>query len=98
VRRPHAFVFSDDPAWCRDNLRLPVPTTIVDRVVAVPAHEDMNLLSQCRHHVIANSSFSWWGAWLGKAPDKRVVAPRRWLAQDPQPMAVVPSDWARIDD
>ncbi len=76
---PHLFIFSDEPAWVRANFHLGVPSTVVD---VNPPHRglrDMQLIALCRHHIIANSSFSWWGAWLGCAPGKIVVSPRRWF-------------------
>jgi hypothetical protein len=69
-------VFSDDITWCRDNLRLPGPVTFAE---GTPAHEDLMLMAACRHHIIANSTFSWWGAWLNPRTDKQVCAPRNWF-------------------
>jgi hypothetical protein len=70
-------VFSDDPGWCLLNLK---PLGNVDIVTGRAAAEDMELMSRCKAgHVIANSSFSWWGAWLDPNPDKRVIAPRAWF-------------------
>ena len=91
----HAFVFSDDLAWCRQHLQLAVPASFVD-VGAAPA-DDLRLMAACKHHVIANSSFSWWGAWLGRADGGVVVAPRAWVA-DPtvDTSHVVPDRWIRV--
>jgi hypothetical protein len=74
------FVFSDDPAAAEQVLGF-VPRSRLVHVRGDPARpwEDMALMSHCRHHVIANSSFSWWGAWLNRAPDKIVIAPRAWF-------------------
>lgn len=77
LEHPHFFVFSDEPDWCRAHLDLPGPTTFVDGNGGAPAH-DLVLMSLCRHHIIANSSFSWWGAWLSAHDGKLVVAPRQW--------------------
>ena len=79
VAEPRFFVFSDDPDWAEANLHLPAPTSIVRGNQAIADHEDLRLMAACRHFIIANSSFSWWGAWLGAAEDKFVVAPRRWF-------------------
>lgn len=81
VRNPHFFVFSDDPEWARDNLRLPCPTIVIDHNGPDRNYEDLRLMSQCRHNIIANSSFSWWGAWLNPNEDKLVFAPTRWVAK-----------------
>lgn len=76
---PHFYVFSDEPAWARVNLKIPFPTTIVADHCDTTEIEDMWLMTQCRHHVIANSSFSWWGAWLDSRPSKVVLMPQRWF-------------------
>lgn len=81
---PHFFVFSDDPAWAGDNLRSAFPTTLVSHNGPEKDHEDLFLLSLCQHHVIANSTFSWWGAWLCENKDKMVVAPRQWFQGIPE--------------
>ncbi len=89
-------VFSDDPAWCAENLALPNPL-IVDRSQARGDDwEDMHLMSLCRHHVIANSSYSWWGAWLDPSPSKIVVAPKRWVRTGARVGDPVPARWLRL--
>ena len=97
LANPHLFLFSDDPAWVSANLRFEHPTTLVSTVPARPEHEDLRLMSACRHHIIANSSFSWWGAWLNPRPDKLVLAPRRWM-NDPRvdDRDVLPPAWVRV--
>ncbi len=90
------FVFSDDLAWARAMLKLPGPTAHVEGHTQTPEW-DLHLMSLCAHHVCANSSFSWWGAWLGGHPAQTVVAPRRWFAS-PQLDAgdIVPARWLRL--
>jgi hypothetical protein len=68
------FVFSDDPAWCRTVFR-------GDRftICSGSEHEDLAKMASCAHHIIANSTFSWWGAWLNPSPSKTVIAPRVWF-------------------
>lgn len=82
ITRPHFFVFSDDPAWCHENLRFDHPMSVVTNNVSDTGRGDMRLMSACRHHIIANSSFSWWGAWLNPSATKIVVAPQHWF-RDP---------------
>jgi len=77
--QPHLFVFSDEPEWAARNLLLDHPMTIVTGNDTRHDYEDLHLMNLCRHHVIANSSFSWWGAWLDANPDKIVIAPARWF-------------------
>jgi hypothetical protein len=98
VRDPRFFLFSDDLDWVRDNLDIPFDTLYVDHNDARTGHEDVRLMSQCRHHIIANSSFSWWAAWLGTNPNKIIVAPRRWFADKRKQAAsahLVPDTWLR---
>ena len=88
------YVFSDDPVWCRSNLQLGGPTTFVthnqDR-----GSDDLRLMTLCRHHIIANSSFSWWGAWLAESAAQIVVAPAQWgAAGDAGDM--IPDRWCRL--
>ena len=75
------FVFSDDAVAAEQVLNF-VPKSRLVHVRGDPERpwEDMALMARCRHHVIANSSFSWWGAWLNRSPEKVVVAPRAWFA------------------
>lgn len=81
---PMFFVFSDDQDWCRNNLKLGNSTTFVDHNFGDDSWQDLVLMGHCRHNVIANSSFSWWGAWIADqrwAPQQRVViAPARWFS------------------
>ena len=99
VRIPalHVFVFSDEPAWAQANLRLDVPTSYVDANTLDKGYIDLELMSHCRHHVIANSSFSWWGAWRCQSLDQLVYAPRRWFADKATDTSdVVPANWNKI--
>ncbi|MBI3861225.1 MAG: FkbM family methyltransferase [Planctomycetia bacterium] len=88
--------FSDDLPWCREHLRLDRPVHVID---GEPDHLDLALMSMCRHHIIANSTFSWWGAWLNPDPTKIVVAPRRWFGPAYGSLSdrdLVPAAWTRI--
>jgi hypothetical protein len=98
VKEPHFFVFSDELQWARANLRLPYPVTFVDHNRDRPnqPNQDMRLMSQCKHHIIANSTFPWWGAWLSPNPDKLVLAPKRWLNTDKHNTKdLIPDGWIR---
>tara|TARA_R110000850_G_scaffold16225_2_gene50886 strand:- start:11494 stop:12423 length:930 start_codon:yes stop_codon:yes gene_type:complete len=81
VTDPRFFVFSDDLAWCRKNLAGVVPHDTVF-VEGFPGHEDFHLLSQCKHNIIANSGFSALSAWLNRNPDKLIVSPQQWFANE----------------
>ncbi|MYE36745.1 MAG: alpha-1,2-fucosyltransferase [Rhodobacteraceae bacterium] len=77
---PKVYVFSDDPEWVTNHFKLPFGMRVMTHNSADQAIEDLRLMIACKHHIIANSSFSWWGAWLGKNPNKITVAPARWFA------------------
>jgi len=95
---PTFFVFSDDIPFVKQNLGLDPGTVFVDHNGTFAAHEDLRLMSSCQHHIIANSTFSWWGAWLNPRPDKVVIAPRRWfLGIDNYHPNLFASDWI-LDD
>lgn len=97
VKDPHFFVFSDDPEWCKENLKFDFPTTYVDHNSADKGYEDMRLMSNCQHHIVANSSFSWWGAWLDPNPDKLVYAPKNWFKDSSiNTSDLVPATWKRL--
>ncbi len=94
----HLFVFSDDPGWVRREFEAPFPMTVVDVNGPDTNWEDLRLMSLCRHNVVANSSFSWWGAWLNRNREKIVVAPRRWYRDATRDVAdLVPDAWTRVD-
>jgi hypothetical protein len=97
LTEPLFFVFSDDLAWARENLPLPVDTTYIDWNRGENSYRDMHLMSLCQNHVIANSSFSWWGAWLNPRSDKLVVSPQVWM-DNPRVMTerVVPTAWIKV--
>lgn len=97
LKVPHAFVFSDDPEWVQNNLDLCIDFTVVDINGVDDPHLDLWLMSACSHFVIANSSLSWWGAWLSTSIGKRVVAPARWFS-DPaiDTSDLIPHGWIRI--
>lgn len=93
---PTFFVFSDDIAFCRENLPAGPRYIFVDHNGQADAHEDLRLMSSCRHHIMANSSFSWWGAWLNPNPDKVVLVPDRWLDPNVPHTDLLPPSWKRI--
>jgi hypothetical protein len=95
--KPHCFIFSDDPEWVKENLTLDLPFTIIDIAKPHEVHLDLGLMSQCKHFVIANSSLSWWGAWLSPYPLKRIVAPLNWFANSKKRIDdLIPRSWVRL--
>ena len=96
------FVFSDDPEWCKS---VYPDFTVVDHnkmgVNGKPGqeHEDIRLMSLCRHGAIANSSFSWWGAWLGDTqPNRLIYAPKRWFVVNLESKDIVPERWTKLEN
>jgi hypothetical protein len=86
-------VFSDDVHWCKDNLNFNNMVFAEDNTNI----QDLYLMNMCQHNVIANSSFSWWAAWLNKNPNKKIIAPEKWLGpQGPSYDDIVPEDWIKI--
>jgi hypothetical protein len=93
----HLYIFSDDMDWAKANLKFDVQTTYVENNTGENSYLDMQLISLCKHNVIANSSFSWWGAWLNKKPEKIVVAPVKWFNDDTvNTKDIVPETWHKI--
>jgi Glycosyl transferase family 11 len=97
VAAPSYFVFSDDPDWTRANLISAHPMTFITANPGARAYRDMRLMSLCQHHIIANSSFSWWGAWLNPQAAKIVVAPSQWFAGGHNDARdLLPASWLRV--
>lgn len=95
VAQPHFYIFSDDIAWARANLHFgAAPSTFIDHNTGLDSYKDLYLMSKCQHHVVANSSFSWWGAWLNWSKQKLVIAPAEWLTfLNVTATDVVPESW-----
>jgi hypothetical protein len=91
---PLLVMFSDEPGWCRKNLKWPVETLVLEPNYL--SAEDMYLMSLCKHNVIANSSFSWWGAWLNANPLKVVIAPKPWLSGATEQPDIIPQGWVEL--
>lgn len=91
------YVFSDDMAWCRLNLKLNTNAAIhfVEFAEPASASQELILMSCCHHNIIANSSFSWWGAWLNQNPQKTVIAPKNWFQSVKNP-DIYPQGWIII--
>ena len=96
VKRPYFFIFSDDITWVKDNLKMEMPYQYVDHNQGALSFNDMHLMSLCQHHIIANSSFSWWGAWLNPNPGKIVIAPKRWFTNSRNTSDLTPARWVTL--
>lgn len=90
------FVFSDDINRVKDNLNLPKETVYVSENNFAD-YEDLTLMSVCKHNITANSTFSWWGAWLNNNPDKIVITPKKWFVdQNNKEKDLIPETWIKI--
>lgn len=95
---PVFFIFSDDIGFARKNLPAGMRQVFVEGNDDFSSHEDLRLMAACQHHIIANSSFSWWGAWLNPNPRKVVVAPRHWLlSRESEFPDLLPPTWHALD-
>lgn len=93
----HFFIFSDDIEWVKREFAYISNLSIIENVPF--DYEELYLMSQCKHNIIANSSFSWWGAWLNENVSKIVIAPQKWFEnkemQD-QTRDLIPENWIKI--
>lgn len=102
VEKPHFFVFSDDIEWCREALAfIDKPISFVSPNTLQADWEDLVVMSYCKHHIIANSSFSWWSAWLADqrygVEERFVSAPLQWFAKDSiNPDHRFPTHWMTL--
>jgi len=95
IENPVFFIFSDDIVWSREHLQFPwwIEVHYIDHNGS-QWHEDLRLMYSCHHHITANSSFSWWWAYLGRNPEKRVIAPKKWLQVDTfSTQNLIPPSW-----
>lgn len=95
VTDPVFFVFSDDQDWVEKELSPGRDLIIVRGNVGNRSYIDMALMVECKHAIISNSTFSWWGAWLNNNDEKIVISPVNWFS-DPARESIVPSDWIKL--
>lgn len=100
IKEPHVFIFSDGISWVKKNLKAALPLYFVEHNGNGQDYEDLRLMSRCKHHIIANSSFSWWGAWLSEDPHKIVIAPNQWFSEERMKKIgesdIIPKSWIKI--
>jgi len=97
IECPIFYVFSDEMSWVKQNLCITFPCVYVEHNQGHESFQDMWLMSLCKHHIIANSSFSWWGAWLNPKSEKLVVAPKTWFNNSYfNDRDLIPNRWIRL--
>lgn len=92
----HYYLFSDEPEWVEKNFQADIEMTVIP--IGNSSYEDMWLMSLCKHNITANSSFSWWGAWLNSNNSKIVICPKKWFKNGRQTPDLLPSSWICIGD
>ena len=96
IKNPNFYIFSDDIAWVKKNFKIDFPSVFIQNTFGED-YEDMRLMSRCKHHIIANSTFSWWGAWLATNLQKIVIAPERYAQKTDRPNPdYYPKSWILI--
>ncbi len=94
IRNPHYFIFSDDLEWTKKYLNFIKNSTFIELDTTTPDSEEIYLMSICKHNITANSTFSWWGAWLNQNPNKIVIAPQKWFCDTTiNTKDIIPKNW-----
>ncbi len=90
-------LFSDDPDWAETTLHFPLPTVVIRRSLGITDVQTLALMAKCRNHIIANSTFSWWGAWLADHDEQHVIYPSPWFANRASSNSFrFPEDWVSV--
>lgn len=98
VENPEIFIFSDDIKWVKNNYKFDIPTNYIDN--GGPDYEHFNLMCNCQHQIIANSTFSWWAAWLNNYQKKIIISPKWWY-RDPvknESIIRIPQNWIILEN
>lgn len=97
IKRPVFYIFSDDMEWVKKNFTINFNFELIDHNNGYKNHFDLQLMSLCKHNIIANSSFSWWGAWLNSNTNKIVIAPQKWFQHGSlNTKDIIPNSWLKI--
>lgn len=98
TKDPTFFFFSDDMPWVKQEFSYLKNAIFCDQNDIENGHEDLRLMINCKNFIIANSTFSWWGAWLSEYNNKIVIAPKKWFRDDQKNKnEIIPTNWIRID-
>lgn len=97
VESPLFMIFTNDPEWVANNLHIDADSIVVICNKGSHSYRDLIMMSKCDHNIIANSSFSWWGAWLNPNPQKIVICPAEWF-KGKKSSEVVPESWIKLEN
>ena len=96
TNNPIFYIFSDDIVWCKKNIEIPTKHYFVESNEETP-FENMELMSFCKHNIISNSSYDWWGAILNKDNQKIIISPKKWMPSDVKiRKCLIPNEWIKI--
>jgi hypothetical protein len=98
VGNPVFYIFTDDVPWVTEHLLPELLPAVIVSSPDITDPEDITLMSHCHHHIVAHSSFSWWGAWLNPKEDKVVIGPKNWYKKNIDTTDLTPSSWIRIEN
>ena len=97
VENPIYHVFSNDIPWCKENIDWGKRNIIYrEKAQQTDDFEELMLMASCKHAIIVNSSYHWWGAQLIKNPEKLICCPSKWFFDD-KPIDIIPPDWTCVD-
>ncbi len=97
IPHPYFYIFSDDIDWAKNNFKIEYPITFIDNNIDKKDYEDLRLMSSCKHNIIVNSTFGWWGAWLNKNKSKIIITPKNWYEHGPtDTYDLIPEAWIKI--
>jgi len=97
IKKAVFFVFSDDPNWVKNHFKINHKLEYIDTNSSDQDYEDLRLISNCKYHIIANSTFSWWGAWLSENKDKIVIVTKKWFRNSSlNSQDLIPDSWLRL--
>ncbi len=97
IENPKYFIFSDDIEWVKNNLKLEYDHIFIDFKPYLTDIDELDIMKMCGNHIIANSTFSWWGAWLSEKKEKMVIAPKKWLKNTSNDTSeLIPEKWIEI--
>ncbi|MFY0591788.1 alpha-1,2-fucosyltransferase [Roseivirga sp.] len=98
IEKPHFFVFSDDIKWCKENIKLEYPVTIVGHEMKGYKFDNyLHLMKTCKNFIIPNSSFAWWAVWLNENKERNVIAPKKWFNEgDFDTSDLVSKSWLKM--